>query len=260
MRRPDWFNHNGLIKKFFQLKSNCMTMENKQLITDNTGHGDQECFPEMYAQAKALYKCGGNVEQLLEAAQQMLVIEAFFHARRIFRGEVFCKKGSAIIYREIAFITPDLDKKIPLLETANDFITEALILAEKNSYSAPALQKQQLVIKSALGDALHTAGDHRNANQLETTVFKTISKVLNEYPDYPEMYLELASASYRKIKWSLHKILADLGRAEDLLEHPKHTKHTPDALELAGYNTRIAALRQSINNLLTNARVEPGIQ
>jgi hypothetical protein len=235
-------------------------METKQFIAGTSGQGGQESLPEIYDQAKALYKCNGNEEQLHEAAQQLLVIEAFFHAGGEFRGTVFCKKGSAIIYRKIAFITTDLNKKIVLLETANDFITEALILAEKNKYNSPALQKQQLIIKSALADTLHATGDHRNANQLETTVFKTISRVLNDYPDYPEMYLELASASFQKIKWSLHKILADLGRAENLLQHPKHTKHTPNAQELAGYNSRISSLRTSINNLITNARVEPGIQ
>jgi hypothetical protein len=237
-----------------------MKMENLLPTTGQPGQEKQEEISHLYNQAKALYKSTGNKEQLLEAARQIVVIEGQFHALQETPGRVFCKKGSGIIHFNIAQITLDIDDKISSLETANDFITEALILAEKNGISIPSLQKQQLIIKSALADALHVTGDHRNANQLETSAFKNISRVLNDYPDYPEIYLELASASYRKIKWSLSKILADLGHAEDLLQHPKHIKHTPDAMELAGYNSRISSLRISINNLLTNARVEPGIQ
>jgi len=216
---------------------------------------EQATIVAQFEKVKAIYKRAENIgDTNAESELELLGIQTLFKNLNNFKGEIICKKAFSIIYEKRAGNFNDTDKQIDCFEIALNYANEALIQAEKNNWHQPSLIKRQAIIKSKLGDILHSIGNHIDANFLESDALKALNKVVHEFPDYSEGYLEMASASFSKLKWSLRKILADLNKADQLFSHPIHTKHLPDAItELPVLKNRIENMRQNINQILTIA-------
>lgn len=211
-----------------------------------------EIVSALYTRAKVIYKNaeqGGNADETAE--KELLTTQKEFKTLGDKKGILFCQKALSIVYEKRGDATTDIKEKINCFELAHDNINDAVMQAQKMGWEQPSLLKRQGIIKSKLGDALHTIHDHTNANILEADAFKIYGKMLNSNPAYGEGYLETAAASFNKMKWSLNKILSQLNKAEALLNQPKYKKHLPDAGELNNHKHRIEKMRSNINSMLT---------
>lgn len=202
----------------------------------------------LYEKAKILYKNEDNNAD--KSIEELFEIQAEFLHYSDKKGVLFCHKALSIIYEKRGDAITDVNDRIAHYENAHDNINEAVVQAIQMKWEQPSLFKRQAIIKSKLGSMLHQAGDHYNANILESSGFKIFGKLLNENPDYAEAHLEIATASLNKIKWSLRKIVCELDKAENLFNKPKHTKHLPDVNELLICEQRINEMRSTISLLL----------
>lgn len=209
----------------------------------------------LFERVKAIYKAAdSNCKPDDSSERELRNIQNQFKTLNNFKGEIICKKAFSIIYEGRAEKLPEINEQVNCFETALTYANEALIQAEKNKWHQPSLIKRQAIIKSKLADVLHRIGNHADANFLESDALKALNKVVREYPDYSEGYLEMASASFSKLKWSLRKILVDLNKADKLFNNPVHTKHLPDTVtELPILKSRVESMRKSINQILTIA-------
>ncbi len=211
-----------------------------------------EMVSALYARAKAIYK---NAEQ--RGKTDATAEDELFNTQKEFKtlgdkkGVLFCQKALSIVFEKRGDVATDIKEKINFFELAHDNINDAVMQAQKMGWEQPSLLKRQGIIKTKLGDALHRVHDHTNANILEADAFKIYGKMLSSNPAYGEGYLETASASFNKMKWSLNKILSQLNKAEALLNQPKYKKHLPDAEELNAHKNRIEKMRSNINSILT---------
>jgi hypothetical protein len=229
------------------------TINNCNEVDDHTISRDEQVnyISSLFEEVKRIYKHAEDNGYIDAASElELLRIKTEFLVCGVKKGVIFCLKGLSIIYEKRGDISPDINDKINHYEAASDSINEAVIQAALLDFSQPALYKRQATIKSKLADTLHKAGDHYNANILESTAFKIFGKILNENPDYGQGHLEAATASFSKIKWSLRKILCELGKSENLFNSPKHTKHLPDYTEIQRYKLRIEEMRSTINLLI----------
>lgn len=167
-----------------------------------------------------------------------------------FKGIIFCLKTLANIREIRAEKSPNIHEKIVCLESALCYINDAVIQATNNKWNQPSVFKRQAIIKSKLADALHKRGKHTDANILEGDALKSLNRILHNFPDYAEGYLEIATASFNKLQWSLQKILSDIDKAENLFISPKHTKHISNESELNRFKDRMNSMRTSINTIL----------
>ncbi len=212
-----------------------------------------EYVSSLYAAAKSIYKNAEHTDNTGDVAEaELLRIQSEFHALGDKKGVLFCKKAMAIVYEKRGDTVTDAKQKIDYYEIAHDHINETLLQAQQLRWEQPSLLKRQGIIKSKLGDVLHQVDDHYNANILESDGFRIFGKMLKENPAYAEGHLEIATASFKKMKWSLRKILNELSKAEQLFAHPKHTRHRPDATELNEYRSRIEEMRNTANLILAS--------
>jgi len=185
-----------------------------------------------------------------ESEQRLIDIQRKFETLKKGEGAIFCSKAMAILYEKRGDEAKEIEWAIKYYEQAHDLINDAVVKARQIKWVQPSLLKRQGAIKSKLGEALHKSGDHHNANLLEKTAFKVFGDLLQDYPDYGEGHFTAVSASFKKVKWMLRKMLFDLGKTEELLKNPRHTKHKTEGKELHDYYNDIERMRSTIIALL----------
>lgn len=210
---------------------------------------------ELFERTKQIYKCADNDNcNGIESEAELLYIQSEFQNCGHKKGVIFTQKALSIIHEKRGDKSPEIESKILYYESAHDFINNAVIQATQINWVQPSLLKHQAIIKNKLGDCLHLSGDHHNANILEADSSKIFGKVLIEYQDYAEGYVEAVSASLSKMKWVLRKKLFELKKAENYFSNPNSRKHLSDESSLHTYHQRINEMRNTINLLLSVAQ------
>ena len=192
----------------------------------------------------------GTIDQ--EAERRLnAIINAFdsFNSEKGREGVIYASKGLAIIFHRRALTIEGVKEKIVSLEKAHDTINETVTKARKFNKLQPSLLKHQVAIKSDLAEILHTTGDHYNAKLIEKSAGMVAAEMRENFPDYAEGFVTVLSASYKKLKWMMSKMLWDLGRTESLLKKPVHTKHRVSPDEVHQYMQDIQKMRATINSI-----------
>ncbi len=203
---------------------------------------------ELYKEAKRIYKNAEKCDcvDLLDEQRLQEILTKFAQINNK-KGVAFVKKSIAIINEIKADNDNTLHERIVHYEIAHDSINEIATLPI--TYVEPSIVKRRAVLKSKLGSCLHQTGQHQDANLLESDAAKLFQKIQFEFPDYPEARLENATASFRKIRWTLTRIQADLETCAKQFSKPTHTKHLPEEWELKEYFGRISNLKSTIQQL-----------
>lgn len=223
---------------------------NSELVTIS-GNKTSTKISLLFEEVKQFYKNAkdnGDIEHSSE--KEVLRIQSEFCEYGDNKGVLFCLKALAIIKETQGDTATEETEKVKFYESAHESINDAIMLAEKIKWNQPSILKHQAIIKTKLGDLLHKVDDHYNANILESDAFKIFERMLYENPDYAEGHLEMANASYNKLKWTLRKMLFVLSKAENLFNYPVHRKHIPETNELVKYRSRIAEIRNAANRLI----------
>lgn len=212
----------------------------------NTLEENQIYASSLFNEVKEIYKAH-HTDAVAE--NRLREIQEEFHLLKNNEGIIYCFKALSIIMKERGDNALDTGDKILHYEASHDMIIEAVLLAEKIKWHQPALLKHQAIIKSTLADTLHQAGDHHDANLLDKSAFRTLGELLEQHPDYGEGHYIAVSTSFKKLKWSLQKMLIDLGKTESLLKKPFHTKHRASQDEVLHYLQNIQVMRTTINSI-----------
>jgi hypothetical protein len=216
-------------------------------------HDYQICA--LFERTKQIYKCAENDNCAgIESEAELLYILSEFQNLGHKKGVIFTQKALSVIHEKFGDKATEIEGKIMHYESAHESINNATIQATQINWVQPSLLKRQAIIKNKLGNCLHQKGDHHNANILEADSSKIFGKVLIEYQDYAEGYVESVSASLSKIKWVLSKKLFDLNKAENYFSNPSYRNHLSDQSSLQAYRQRINELRNTINLLLAVAQ------
>lgn len=187
-----------------------------------------------------------------EAEQRLNeIISGFssFNITKATEGVFYTTQRLAILHRNRAVATDDLQEKIEHLETAHAIINDLVPQVRKQHMLQPSLLKHQIIIKMDLAEALHLTGDHFNAHLIEKSTGQVAAELKEMFPDYGEGFLTAVSASYRRLKWTVGKMLNDLRKTESLLKRPVHTKHTASQEEVQQYLHDIDRMRSAINSI-----------
>jgi hypothetical protein len=217
--------------------------------TENNQHNDEQTHIVRFNEVRDIYsskRIDGPAEQRLN---EIIKEFAGFNNNKAKEGVFYTTQRLAILHRNRADATNDLQEKIEYLETAHAIINDLVPQVRKQHMLQPSLLKHQILIKTDLAEALHLTGDHYNAHLIEKSTGLVASELKELFPDYGEGFFTAANASYKRLKWMMGKMLFDLRKTESLLKKPVHTKHRTSQEEVQQYLQDIDRMRSNLTTI-----------
>lgn len=220
-----------------------------QLTVTPTVDESQAMFTTWFNEGNTIH-CSKRIDP--EAEQRLNeIIREFtnFSNDKAKEGVFYTTQRLAILYRRRSGATNNPQEKKELLEKAHEIINDLVPQVRRQHKLQPSLLKHQILIKTDLSEILHLTGDHYNASLIERSAGMVTAEMKELFPDYAEGFLTAVSASYKKLKWMMGKMLWDLGKTESLLKKPVHTKHRASQEEVQQYLQDIDKMRTAINSI-----------
>ncbi len=215
----------------------------------NSFDENQTLLSALFNETRNIYSSNSTDQDAEQRLNEIAREFSSFNNEKGREGIIYTAKGISIIHFKRHTKSDDPQEKIYHLELAHDTINDAITQARKIKKLQPSLLKHQIAIKSDLAEVLHTTSDHYNANLLENSAGQVAAELKELFPDYGEGFLTAVSASYKRLKWMMGKMLFDLRRTETLLKKPVHTKHTASQEEVQQYLQDIDRMRTTLNSI-----------